>query len=157
MRQLVIPRLLLIIMLRFTCGEKKIWQSIKNSQNIMSMMCKLPVSRSTREGIICLLWTRICLRKQWQEQHFEAFFLIDRSEGNKRKYPKQSNYCVLLLRKSRLECFGNCNEKHSGKPRNRKTIKPFLSDKIKSTQKITLIEKEEIIIGDDNTAEVFLF
>ena len=40
---------------------------------------------------------------------------------------------------------------------NRKTIKSFLSDKIKSTQKITLIEKEEIIIGDDNTAEVFLF
>ena len=35
-----------------------------------------------------------------------------------------------------------------------KTIKPFLSDKITSTQKITLIEKEEIIMGDDNTAEV---
>ena len=86
-----------------------------------------------------------------------SIFLIDRSEGNKRKYPKQSNYCVSLLRKSRLEYFGNCNEKHSGKPRNRKTIKPFLSDKIKSTQKITLIEKDDIIIGDDNTAEVFLF
>ena len=34
------------------------------------------------------------------------------------------------------------------------TIKPFLSDKITSTQKITLIEKEEIIMGDDNTTEV---
>ena len=45
--------------------------------------------------------------------------------------------------------------KHSGKPRNGKTIKPFLLDKITSTQKITFIEKEEIIIGDDNTTEVF--
>ena len=35
-----------------------------------------------------------------------------------------------------------------------KTIKPFLSDKITSTQKITLIEKEETIMGCDNTAEV---
>ena len=35
-----------------------------------------------------------------------------------------------------------------------KTIKPFLPNKITSTQKITLIEKEEIIMGDDNTAEV---
>ena len=35
-----------------------------------------------------------------------------------------------------------------------KTIKTLLSDKITSTQKITLIEKEEIIMGDDNTAKV---
>ena len=35
-----------------------------------------------------------------------------------------------------------------------KTIKPFLSDKITSSQKITLIDKEVIIIGDNNTAKV---
>ena len=35
-----------------------------------------------------------------------------------------------------------------------KTMKPFLSDKATSTQKMTLIEKEEIIMGDDNTVEV---
>ena len=30
----------------------------------------------------------------------------------------------------------------------------FLSDKATSTQKMTLIEKEEIIMGDDNTVEI---
>ena len=35
-----------------------------------------------------------------------------------------------------------------------KTIKPFLSDKTTSTQKITLVGKEEIIMSDDNTAKV---
>ena len=30
------PYLLLIITLRFTCVEKKIWYSFKNSQNIMA-------------------------------------------------------------------------------------------------------------------------
>ena len=86
---------------------------------------------------------------------------MNRSEGNKRKYSKQSNYCVSLLRKSRLGYFRNYHEeksaitKYSGKPRYGKTIKPFLLDKIASTQKITLIEKDEIVIGDDNTAEVF--
>ena len=35
-----------------------------------------------------------------------------------------------------------------------KTIKPFLSDEVTSTEKITLIEKEKIIVGDNNTAEV---
>ena len=38
--------------------------------------------------------------------------------------------------------------------KNKQTTKLFLSDKITSTQKITLIEKEKIIIGDENTVEV---
>ena len=82
-------------------------------------------------------------------------FLKDRSEENKRKYSKQRNYCVSLLRKSKSDYFGNLNEKNiSDNKTFWKTIKPFLSDKITSTQKITLIDKEEIIIGDNNTAEV---
>ena len=39
------------------------------------------------------------------------FFLEDRSEENKRKYSKQRNYCVSLLKKSKSEYFGNLNEK----------------------------------------------
>ena len=35
-----------------------------------------------------------------------------------------------------------------------KIMKPFSSDKATPTQKITLIEKEEIITGDDNTQEI---
>ena len=35
-----------------------------------------------------------------------------------------------------------------------KTIKPFLSDKLQSTNKMTLIGKEEIIMGDYNTVQV---
>ena len=82
-------------------------------------------------------------------------FLKDRSEENKRKYSKQRNYCVSLLRKSKSYHFGNLNEKNiSDNKTFWKTIKPFLSEKITSTQKITLIDKEEIIIGDNNTAEV---
>ena len=41
-----------------------------------------------------------------------------------------------------------------------KTIKPFLSDKITSTKKITLIDKEEIITCDNKNRgnlEYFLF
>ena len=49
-----------------------------------------------------------------------------------------------------MEYFGNLNEKKvSDKETFWKTIKPFLLDRITSTQKITLIEKEEITMGDD--------
>ena len=36
-RQLAYSILLLIIRTRFTCGERKIWESIKNSLNIMTI------------------------------------------------------------------------------------------------------------------------
>ena len=37
-------------------------------------------------------------------------FLKDRSEENKKKYSKQRNYCVSLMRKSKSDSFGNLNE-----------------------------------------------
>ena len=82
-------------------------------------------------------------------------FLNDSSEENKRRYSKQNNYCLSILRKSESKYFGNLNKKKiSDNKTFWKTIKPFLSDKITSTQKITLIDKEKIIMGDNNTAEV---
>ena len=36
-------------------------------------------------------------------------FLKDRCEENKKRYSKQRNYCVSLLRKSKLDYFGNLN------------------------------------------------
>ena len=76
-------------------------------------------------------------------------FLKDRSEENKRKYSKQRNYCVSLLTKSKSEYFGNLNEKKIiDNKKFWETIQHFLSDKITSTQKMTLIEKEEIIMGE---------
>ena len=47
-RQLLYTTLLLIISLRFTCGERKISSIIKKSQNIMNMIaCKI---------FFCILW-----------------------------------------------------------------------------------------------------
>ena len=63
--------------------------------------------------------------------------------------------CITILRKSKSEYFGSLNEKKmSDNNTFWKTIKPFLSDKITSTLKITLIEKEEIIMGDDYIASL---
>ena len=82
-------------------------------------------------------------------------FLKDRSEENKKKYSKQRNYCVSLLRKSKSNYFRNLNEKSINDNKAFwKTIKPFLSHKLRLTNKMTLIDNEEIIMGDYNTAKV---
>ena len=42
-------------------------------------------------------------------------FLKNRSEGNKKKFLKQRNYCVSLLRKSKSDYFENFHEKSTKK------------------------------------------
>ena len=59
-----------------------------------------------------------------------------------------------------MDYFGNLNDKSVNHKTFWKTIKPFLSDNIKPTNKIILTDKEDIIVCDYNTGEVlntFLF
>ena len=82
-------------------------------------------------------------------------FLKDRNDYNKREFSKQRNYCLSLLRKSKKAYYSNPDEK---KVTDNKTfwkaIKPFLSDKIVSREKLTLIEEYEIVESDINTAQI---
>ena len=62
-------------------------------------------------------------------------FLKDRSEENKKKYSKQRNYCVSLLRKSKSDYFGNLNEKNINDNKTFwKTVNSFSLDKDQQTK-----------------------
>ena len=90
--------------------------------------------------------TRVCL---------PLFFHDCRSDENKRKYSKQRNYCVSVLRKTEKNYYNNLNEKKITDNKTFwKTVKPFLSDKTPSDEKITLTEKDKIIKTDSKTANV---
>ena len=72
-----------------------------------------------------------------QRIRFRNKFLKNPTDLNKVLYNKQRNYCVSLLRKEKKEYFAKLNEKEITE--NRKfwrTVKPFLSDKVKSTETI---------------------
>ena len=62
------------------------------------------VRYGTKEALSKEIMTKTRLRNK---------FLKDRSEENKKKYSKQRNYCVSLLRKSKSDYFGNLNEKNN--------------------------------------------
>ena len=82
-------------------------------------------------------------------------FLKNRTEENKKKYTKQRNYCVSLLRKVKNECYSNLNEKDvTDNKMFRKIVKPFFSVKVTSSEKIALIEEDETIGNDSDTARV---
>ena len=76
-------------------------------------------------------------------------FLKHSSAENKFFYNKQRNRCISLLRKEKKKYFANLNEKDiTDNKKFWQTIKPFLSEKIKSREKITLIENENLVSDD---------
>ena len=81
--------------------------------------------------------------------------LKNRNDYNKKEFSKQRNYCVSVVRKSKKLQYSNLDEKKITDDKTFwKTIKPFLSNKIVSREKVTLIEEDEIIESDINTARI---
>ena len=81
--------------------------------------------------------------------------LKNRNNYNKKEFSKQRNYCVSVVRKSKKLHYSNLDEKKITDDKTFwKTIKPFLSNKIVSREKVTLIEEDEIIESDINTAQI---
>ena len=66
----------------------------------------------------------------------------NKTDENKRKYTKQQNYCVSLLRKLKREYYSSLDVKNATDNKTFwKIVKPFLSDNVTSALKITLIYK----------------
>ena len=82
-------------------------------------------------------------------------YLKDKTETSRIAYIKQRNYCVSLLRKTKKDHYANLDEKDVADNKQFwKTVKPLLSNKVKSSEKITLVEREEIITEDGENAEI---
>ena len=74
-----------------------------------------------------------------------SIFLKNRSEENKINYDKQRNLCVTFLRKSKREYHQNLSvENVCDNKKNCKAVKPLMSNKIMSSEKITLVQETRI-------------
>ena len=79
----------------------------------------------------------------------------NKADTNRIAYIKQRNYCASLLPETKKDHNTNLNEKDVADNKQFwRTVKPFLSDKVKSSEKITLVEGEEIINKDGKNAEI---
>ena len=84
-------------------------------------------------------------------------YLKKGTEASKASYNYQRNICVSLLRKSKRSYFGNLEVqlvRDNKKFWKKKHFTPF-SNKIKSKERITLTENENIISNDNKVAETF--
>ena len=82
-------------------------------------------------------------------------YLKNRSEQNRLSYVKQRNYCVSLLRNTKKDYYANLNVKDIVDNKQFwRTVKPLISDKAKSNEKITLVEDETVTTQDEKNAEL---
>ena len=91
-----------------------------------------------------------------QRSKLRNIYLKNRTEENRNNYANQRNLCVTILRKSKREFYGNHNEKKLCD--NNKfwgVVKPVLLNKVVSNEKITLVERDNIVENDKKTANVF--
>ena len=83
-------------------------------------------------------------------------YLKKRTEATKTTYNYQRNICVSLPRKSKRSYFKNLNVKLvRDNKKFWKNVAPLFSNKIKSKERITLTENENIISSDKKVAETF--
>ena len=100
--------------------------------------------------------TKAFSRAVMQRTRLRNKFLKNPSEENKLLSNKQRNFCVSLLRKEKKEYFSKINEKDISD--NRKfwqTVKPFISDKIKSKESIILVNNNNIESNEFDVAKTF--
>ena len=82
-------------------------------------------------------------------------YLRKRSDENRKKYSKQRNFCVSLLRRTKRKYYSSLDEKSiTDNKKFWRTVQPFLSDKTPLNAKITLTEDGEIISSDNEIADV---
>ena len=82
-------------------------------------------------------------------------YVKNNTDTNRIACIKQRDYCVSLLPKTKKDYYANLNEEDvADNEQFWRTVKPLLSDKVKSSEKITLIEGEEIINEDGENAEI---
>ena len=71
-------------------------------------------------------------------------FLNTKSDTDRKAYDTQQNLCVSQIRQAKKKFFTNLNNTNVATKNKTfwKTLKPFLTDKVKTKSKITLIEKK---------------
>ena len=83
-------------------------------------------------------------------------FLKERTAFSREAYNKQRNYCVKLIRESKIKYFGNLNVKDiTDNKKFWKTVGSNFSSKKPINENISLWEKNRLITDEKSIAKVF--
>ena len=94
--------------------------------------------------------TKALSKSIMERTHLRNKFLKNPTNENRLAYTRKRNFCVSLVRNEKKEYFANLNEKNiTDNKKFWQAVKPFLSEKNKSREKITLVKENDGIISVD--------
>ena len=97
------------------------------------------------ESIKNVFYNKRALKKNNEKVEAEKKFLRKKTEEIRKLYVKQRNKWVSLLEKAKKQYYQYLDEKNvTDNKKFWKTVKPLLSDKPVSTEKINLTENEKL-------------
>ena len=78
------------------------------------------------------------------------------TESAKIAYKKQRNICTNLFRKAKSDYYSNLDPRNiTDNKKFWKTVKPLFSEKVLSTESITIVEKGTIYTDDSDVSQIF--
>ena len=90
-----------------------------------------------------------------KRSRLRSLYLKKKTDTSRIVYIKQRNYCASFFQKNKKDHYVNLNEKDVADNNHIwRTVEPPLSYKIKSSDKLTLLEWEELINSEKEIAEI---
>ena len=131
-------------------GFKKFLQISIDTLNIFAP-CKEKYSRGNNMPFM----NKSLKKAHMKRSRLRNICVKNKTDTNRIAYIKQRNYCLSLLRKTKKDHYANLNEKDVAVYKQFwRTAKPLLLDKVKLSEKITLVEGEDIINEDGENAKI---
>ena len=142
--------------------QRKLIENDKNDyisfeKNFLSVLNKhAPLKKKKLRANEVPYMTKTLRKAIMKRTELETKYLKNKSKTNLSSYKKQRNFCSKLYKKERKKYYNNLNIKNITENKEFwRTIKPFLSEKTKSSQKIFICKGDEIISDDRDIAENF--
>ena len=131
-------------------GLKKFCKTTMNTLNLFA-----PIKKKYVRGNQMPFMTKDLSKEMITRSRLRNKYLKDKTKETRFLYTQQRNKCVSLLRKTKINYYGNLNVKDiTDNKKFWKTVKPFLSDKSKTSDKIHLNENGELLNSESETVEI---
>ena len=100
--------------------------------------------------------TKALRKAMMKRQELQTKYFKSKSVEDLKNFRKQNNYASRLYKKEKKRFYNSLDNKNLlDNKKFWKYIKPFFSDKVRCGNKITLVDKDEIITADNNLADTF--
>ena len=141
--------------------EEKLTQQINEYKRFKQILLEVlhthaPIKKKLLRANHVPYMTKALRKAIMKRSELESKYVKNKTNENLKSYKKQRNFCSKLYKKERKKYYEMLDLKNvTDNKEFWKTVKPFLSDKVTTFPKISLVEKGKIISDESKVANSF--